>query len=351
MRQHRALVLIAVLALPLASAVARLLRVPTADPMRGAATAFLASLSPEHRGAAELPFGDPNRLDWHYVPRARRGLALKDMSEAERVAAHRLLQSALSSRGYLKTTSITGLETVLRQMAEARGQRADYRDPMGYFLTVFGDPAAAADAPCGWRFEGHHVSLNFTSVPGESGELMVTPMFLGANPAEVREGDRAGVRVLAQEEDLARRLLSSLDEAQRAAAVLETDVPGDILMSPGNDVGVLGAESGLAVADMSDAQKSDISLVIAEWAGDLRPDLAAHELDRIRAAGIDRVRLLWIGSTEPGRPCYYRLRGPTFVIEYDCTQDGANHIHTVWRDPERDFGGDPLREHLAAQHR
>lgn len=320
------------------------------DPIRGAAVAFLDALSPEHRGAASIPFHDPNRLDWHYIPRARRGLTLKAMSEGERIAAHRLLQAALSSRGYLKATSIMGLETVLREMAEARGQRADYRDPMLYAFSIFGNPREADDAPWGWRIEGHHLSLNFTAVPGERGEITVTPAFFGANPAEVREGEHGGLRVLAQEEDLARELLASLDEAQHAAAVRETDAPADILLSPGNDEGVLGPESGLAVADMTDSQKSLVGHLITEWAGDLEPGLESHELERIRGAGLEQVRFLWIGSGERGHPSYYRLRGPTFVVEYDCTQDGANHIHTVWRDPERDFGGDPLLDHVRSDH-
>jgi hypothetical protein len=178
----------------------------------------------------------------------------------------------------------------------------------------------------------------------------VTPAFLGANPAEVREGRRAGLRVLAAEENLARRLLASLDEPQRRTAVISEGVPRDIVLAPGVDAGALGGVRGLAFADMRPEQRELVDLLLAEWAGNLREDLAHAQLARIREAGLEGVCFLWIGGAELGRPHYYRLHGPTFVIEYDNTQDGANHIHTVWRDLERDFGADLLRRHLHEDH-
>lgn len=315
------------------------------EPVAAAASAFLDALRPELREQAQLPFDDPNRLDWHYTPRDRRGLALSSMNEPERLAAHDLLRATLSGQGYLKTIATMELDQVLREAAESRGRRADHRDPLLYFVTVFGDPAT--DAPWGWRFEGHHVSLNFSGV---TGELAVTPMFFGANPAEVREGRRAGLRVLAPEEDLARALLASLDRGQRAAAVLETDVPREILLSPGRDADSLGHPEGLAVGSMSGDQRALVGALLGVWAGNLAPGLAEAQMERIAGAGLEEVRFRWIGSDQPGRPHYYRLHGPTFVIEYDNTQDGANHIHAVWRDLERDFGADLLREHLELDH-
>jgi hypothetical protein len=316
-----------------------------ADPMAAAARGFLESLRPELRQQANLEFDHPNRLDWHYIPRDRMGLALREMNDEERAAAHGLLSATLSGQGYLKAIAVMELDQVLREAAESQGRQADHRDPLRYYLTVFGDPAS--DGPWGWRFEGHHVSLNFSSV---TGEVAVTPAFFGANPAQVTEGRRAGLRVLAPEEDLGRRLLASLDEAQREVAVLETETPMDILLAPGTNADSLGPPSGVAFADMTDEQQGLVGALLAVWAGNLEPGLAETQLERIHGAGMESIRFAWIGSAAPGQPHYYRLHGPTFVIEYDNAQNGANHIHTVWRDTERDFGADLLRRHLREDH-
>lgn len=317
----------------------------SASSMREEAAAFLRSLRPELAERAALPFDDANRLDWHYTPRARRGVPLREMNDSEREAAHALLRATLSGQGYLKTIMTMELDQQLREAVEARGGRADHRDPLLYYVTIFGDPTG--EAPWGWRFEGHHVSLNFSSV---TGEVSVTPAFFGANPAHVADGRRAGLRVLASEEHLARELLATLTDEQRSQAVLETDVPRDILLAPGSEADSLGAARGLAHRDMTGPQRLLVAALLHAWAGNLEHGLAEAQLARIREAGLEGIRFLWIGSDEPGRPHYYRLHGPTFVIEYDNTQNGANHVHTVWRDTERDFGQDLLRRHLGNDH-
>jgi hypothetical protein len=184
--------------------------------------------------------------------------------------------------------------------------------------------------------------LNFTL---SDDDAAVTPSFMGANPAELRQGPRAGLRVLAMEEDLARELVKSLDEAQRKEAVLAESVPGDILTAPGRSLDT-ALSTGLAQAKMTPAQKHTLEQLVGEFAGNLRQELAGGELARIRKAGVESVRFAWIGSAEPGKPHYYRISGPTFIIEFDNTQDQANHVHTVWHDRERDFGRDVLKEHL-----
>lgn len=315
------------------------------DDMRQAATAFVESLRPELRERAVLAFDDANRLDWHYIPRRRAGVSLKEMHNAERLAAHDLLRAGLSSRGYRKAMLVVALEDVLREIEEGRGQNASFRDPGLFFVTVFGDPAGGG--PWGWRFEGHHLSLNFSSV---AGEVAVTPAFFGSNPGQVRAGPRAGLGVLLEEESLGRRLVESLDAAQREIGVLSGPVPRDVLLSPGGAADRLDTSKGVAYADMTASQRELVEALLAEWAGNLEPGLAAVQGARMREAGLDGVRFLWIGSDEAGRPHYYRLSGPRFVIEYDNTQDNANHIHTVWHDPERDFGEDLLRAHLREQH-
>jgi hypothetical protein len=314
--------------------------------MAAAAARFLAALAPDLRAKAALPFDAPARQDWHYVPRARPGVEFTELSDAQRIAARDLLRSALSPQGTAKVEEVMLLESILLEVEKASGPR---RDPLGYSIAVFGTPGTA---PWAWKIEGHHVSLNFTDgapAAGGAAPTAVTPAFLGANPAEVRSGPRAGVRVLAAEEDVARALLASLSAEQRAAAVLGDRAPADILAVPGRALDQVDA-SGLAVERMDDAQRALVERLLAEFAGNLRRDLADAELARIRAAGLGRVRFAWIGGAARGQGHYWRLSGPTFVIEYDNTQNDANHVHTVWRDRGRDFGRDVLAEHAAREH-
>ena len=310
-----------------------------AQEMAGAATAFLASLTPELRTKAALPFDGAARQDWHYVPRDRAGVEFAQMDDVQRRAARALMRSALSSQGAGKVEEIMLLDAVLREMEKGSGVR---RDPLAYSVAVFGTPGGDA---WGWKLEGHHVSLNFT---GAGTSTAVTPAFLGANPAEVRTGERAGLRVLSQEEDLARELLASLTADERRTAVLGDRAPDDILAVPGRALEQVDG-SGLAWAAMNPAQRALVERLLAEFARNLRYDLAEAELARIHAAGMDAVRFAWMGSDRRGEGHYWRLSGPTFVIECDNTQNGANHVHTVWRDRQRDFGRDLLRDHREAE--
>lgn len=317
-------------------------RISSQSPARGmaeAAAKFLDSLTPELRAKAALPWNDKAREDWHYVPRARAGIEFSEMSENQRMAARDLMRSALSLRGMNKAEEIMLLDAVLREMQQGGGPR---RDPLAYSIAVFGSPASGEAAePWGWKIEGHHISLNFTAV---TDALAVTPSFLGANPAEVRRGDRAGVRVLASEEDLARELLASLNDDQRRAAIIGEKAPPDIMAVPGRSLDEVDS-TGVQTSSMNEQQRAILQRLLEEYAGTLRHELAEHELERIRAAGIENVRFAWMGSDKRGEGHYYRLSGPTFVIEYDNTQDRANHVHTVWRDRQRDFGRDLLKEH------
>lgn len=312
---------------------------PVLGPAHGleeAASAFLATLRRELRREALLPYAGEDRRDWHYVPRRRRGVSLKQMNDAERAAAHSLLRTALSARGYEKTAGVFALEGILREI-ETFGFR---RDPELYWLTIFGSPSSSA--PWGWRFEGHHLSLNFSSPTGAL--TATTPSFFGANPARVPEGEpRAGWRLLAREEDAARRLLASLDARQRAVAVISPDAPGEILMVP--DRTEAPPPAGLAYARMTPSQRDLLLALIGEYVQNVTPAIAEAHWRRIRSAGLETVRFAWAGGASRGEGHYYRVQGPTFVIEYDNTQDEANHIHTVFRDLANDFGGDLLRRH------
>ncbi|NUQ52037.1 MAG: DUF3500 domain-containing protein [Phycisphaerales bacterium] len=323
-------------------------RASTGAQMAGAASAWLKSLSPELRAKGLFDFNDAWRTDWHFIPRERKGVPLGEMNEAQRIAARNVLRSGLSAHGYLKAEQIIELELVLREMEQRAGQSGAWRDPEKYTLSIF---ASAGKAPgegaWGWKFEGHHLSINFSSMSEE--RIATAPMFLGANPAEVRTGARAGLRVLSAEEDLARELMKSLDEAQRKAAMIAVDAPADILLVPGREP-KLDKPEGLPVSRMSDDQKRMLWRLVEVYANNLTGDLANWQLERVKRAGIDAIVFAWAGGVEKGQKHYYRIHGPTFIVEYDNTQNDANHIHCAWRDTEHEFGNDPLREHVKEGH-
>jgi hypothetical protein len=320
--------------------------------MASAANKFLAGLTPEQRAKAALPFQGDERMRWHFIPTEtfpRQGLLVKEMSEPQRKAAHDLLKAGLSQRGYLTASSIMDLETVLGALEAARRAAAAtppanpplVRDPERYFFSVFGTPSAK-DA-WGWRVEGHHVSLHFTVVNGTL--VADAPTFFGANPAEVREGPKKGLRVLGAEEDAARALLESLDAAQRQKAVINAVAPNDMVTMNQNDIKALDP-IGITADALKPNQKELLMKLIDVYTGFMAADLAAERTARVKKAGVEKIGFAWAGEPEKGKKHYYRIQGPTFLVEYDNTQNDGNHIHSVWRDFNGDFGRDLLREHL-----
>ena len=304
------------------------------------ATAWLETLDDQQRQAASFSFDSDERLNWHFIPRERLGLPIKQMCLAQRRAAYGLLQSGLSHEGYLKATTIMSLEGILRELEKDRPGNEARRDPEKYWLSVFGTPSASE--PWGWRFEGHHLSLNFSSVAGLA--VASTPLFLGANPAEVRTGPHAGQRVLAAEEDLARQLMQSLNEADQKKALLAAVAPEEVFTVPDKPID-LGTPAGLAFAKMPQPQQRQLERLIVQVVRTLRGELADEALQGIRDAGLERVHFAWAGGLAPGVGHYYRVQGPTFIIEYDNTQNDANHIHVVWHSLESNFGLDALQSH------
>ena len=307
-----------------------------------AAAAFLSSLNDSAREKAVHPLSDPERFDWHFVPRSRNGLPLKEMTLPQRTAAHRLLQATMSTQGYLKANAVIELERILG-ILEGRPQR---RDPEDYFVTIFGSPAP--DRPWAWRFEGHHLSLNFSS---PANELTVTgPAFMGADPATVPSGPKAGWRPLGREEDLARALVASLTPEQREMAVIAERAPRDILTGADREARLEGFE-GLPAARMTEGQRETLFRLIGEYVGNMEERAARAWMTRIRnEIPADSLHFAWAGPIEPGAGHYYRVHAPSFLIEYDNTQDDANHVHSVWRDLENDFGGDALARHYEEGH-
>jgi Protein of unknown function (DUF3500) len=307
-----------------------------------AAAAFLAALPAEAQRAATVAFADKERQNWHYVPRQREGMPFKQMPRAARATAHELMKASLSAMGYGKAVNVIRLEDVLRRLETFGGLT---RDPDNYAVTIFGAPGPAA--PWGWRLEGHHLSLNFTIVPGKP--IAMTPAFLGANPADVRSGPHQGLRTLAREEDLARALAQSTDVRQRPRMLIGGQSLGDIVSGPGRSER-LAAPAGLPLAEMTGDQRALALRLVEEYARNMRAELAEAELRRVREAGLEQLHFAWAGPLEPGRAHYYRLHGPTLLIEYDNTQNEANHIHSVWHDPRNDFGLDLLRAHYERGH-
>jgi hypothetical protein len=317
--------------------------------MATAATKFLASLTPEQRQAAVFPFPDDERLKWHFIPTEqfpRRGLTIKEMSAAQRDRARDLLKAGLSQRGYLTASAIMDLETVLgaleaeRRAASGR-QGGLVRDPERYYFSIFGTPGTRE--PWGWRVEGHHLSLHLSVVGGKW--IASSPQFLGSNPAEVREGPKKGLRILGREEDAARELLDSFDASQRSAAVILPEAPRDIATTNALDINPL-SPVGIAWSALKPNQRDLLMKLVAEYTSVMAADIAAERMRKLEKGGLDKITFAWAGETERGKKHYYRVQGPTFLIEYDNTQDDGNHIHSVWRDFSGDFGRDLLREHV-----
>ena len=305
--------------------------------MVSATNDFIASLNERQKSSALFAFDDAERSNWFFTPVDRKGVPLKAMDEAQRAAARRLLQVFLSAEGFAKAEDVRSLESVLAEI-EVNG-RFD-RDPELYFFSIFGQPGM--DSPWGLRYEGHHLALNWTFAGGAG--IASTPQFLGSNPAEVRSGGRSGTRVLHREEDLARELVTSLSAEQQSAAIREVAVPRDILTGNEQHVEPLD-DLGVAWEDLTAAQQDKLMELVREVAIVQAAPLARARLENIEQAGREGIRFLWIGGMELGAAHYYRVQGPTFLIEYDNTQNNANHIHLAWRDFEGDFGRDLIRMH------
>ncbi|MEQ2007547.1 MAG: DUF3500 domain-containing protein [Limisphaerales bacterium] len=322
---------------------------PAADAMTAAAKKFLGTLKPDQTAKAHYTdIKADARQAWHFIPTemvtfGRKGLPMTEMSEDQRKLALALLQSAMSEHGYAKATGIISLESVLKEFE--KNSKVD-RNPIKYFVSIYGTPDAKGT--WAWRFEGHHLSLSFTIVDGK--EVAAVPSFMGTNPAEVREGSKKGLRVLGVEEDLGRELVKSLSADQRKTAIFAEKAPADIITGAKVKADRLTPE-GIAYAKLNAAQKDLLKRVVAEYANRVRSDVAKTDLAKIDKAGWDKVAFAWAGGLERGDGHYYRVQGPTFLLEYDNTQNNANHVHAVWRDFTNDFGEDLLKKHYEQSHK
>ncbi len=298
---------------------------------------FLDSLRKENRESVQLPMDHDERTNWSYFPGRRKGVSLADMNASEKRAFQSILKNGLSSKGYLKANGVIHLEEILGKLSG----NPDYRDPEKYYATVFG--SLEGKDPWGVRIEGHHLSLNYTSVGGNV--VSVTPAFFGANPAVVPKGPYAGMEVLANEQHLARRLFVSLDNQQRDEALFRSSPPGDLLTRQKERV-KLESFRGLPMHEMNETQKQLFLQMIKSYTGNFPAPHADRLFSNFRNGGEKNVYFAWAGEAEPGRPHYYRVRAPDILIEYANTRNGANHAHTVIRDAAGDFGRDKLADHL-----
>jgi hypothetical protein len=306
-----------------------------------AAKALLAALSPEQISQIKFDLASDERFNWHFIPRERKGLTMKDMAPAQDNLAFALLGSSLSQRGFMKATTIMSLEQILLDMEQGKGPK---RDPENYFFSIFGEPGSKT---WGWRFEGHHQSFNFTL----SGDKIIsaTPNFFGSNPGEVKTGPRAGLRILGREEDLGRTLIKSLKPDLQKLAIYTNKAPSEIISSTNRPAAHITPD-GVAASKLDAAQKEILWDIIKEYVFRYREDAARDELEKIHALKPDKIFFAWAGGLERGEPHYYRVQGPTFLIEYDNTQNNANHVHAVYRSFENDFGGDVLKRHYETSH-
>ena len=302
------------------------------------ATRFLNSLDATQKEKVLMPLGDESRSRWHFLPHSsfqRAGLPLKVLNDKQKDLIHQLLQVYLSDKGYKKTLDIIELEKVLAVLEN----NSVYRDPEMYYVAFYGDPSK--DEAWGWSFEGHHVSLNFTVVDKQ---VSYVPRFFGANPGTVMEGPKKGLRVLKNEEDMGLELINMFNPEQRKKAIFQLSAFKEIVTSNAAEVAPL-EEVGILVKDMNKEQQALLFELLDEYLSAMPPDVARERMLKLKEEETGAIRFGWAGDTEIGKPHYYRIQGKSFLVEFDNTQNNANHIHTVWRDFDGDFGRDLIREH------
>lgn len=315
--------------------------------MTATASVFMQSLSDAQKQKAQFKFDEEERYNWHYIPKERKGISLKELNKDQYKAAMDLLRTALSDTGFQKATSVIKLEIVLREI-EGRPATDTYRDPDNYYISIFGNPAS--DKIWGWRLEGHHISFNFSS---ENNQLIsATPGFIGSNPAVVLSGPEKGLEILKDETELGFNLLHSLNKDQLEKAVVNKRAPGDIITASSRKA-MIATPQGILYNELNAGQQKMFMQLLSLYIHRYKASLAAQMMNEVENAGLNNLRFVWAGDDQRGvgHPHYYRIQGPTIIIEYDNTQNNANHIHTVVRDLKNDFGGDQLLEHYKNHQR
>ncbi|QDT96445.1 DUF3500 domain-containing protein [Gimesia aquarii] len=327
--------------------------------MAAVAKRWLASLSKEQRAQATFKFDDEQRSKWHFVPDfvikpdGRKGLTIGQMTPQQRIFALALPATALSNRGYLEMMSIRALEKVLYDI-----EGKDYRDPELYYVSIFGKPNPKGT--WGWRFEGHHLSVNVTIIDGK--KFSVTPSFFGSNPGKITSGNLAGVEVLEKEQTLALSLIQSFDNDQMAIATIDTSAMDKKLLQksvikevlttdePKADRGLFTFK-GISFADLDPSQQKKLLNLVNVYTTRFRPEILNGTRYKGRIKDGSDLYFAWSGGKKRGEFHYYRIQSKTFLIEFANTQNNANHVHAVWREFDGDFGRDYLSEHFSKHHK
>ncbi|MFH4968145.1 DUF3500 domain-containing protein [Gaetbulibacter sp. M240] len=302
------------------------------------AITFLNALSQDQRSMMMLEFNDLSKSNWHYIPatsRPRKGIRLNELNDNQKKLAFNLIQASLSEAGYKKVQKIIDLENVLREISGDTVRR----DPDKYALAFYGNPEK--DSLWSWSFEGHHISLNFTIL---NDKTTLAPRFFGANPAIVLSGSRKGERTLHNEEDLGYKLINALSDEQRKLAIFRANTFSDIVTKNSAEVIPL-SPAGIPYDALNSSQQEIFQNLIMEYLSTVKENLAVKRMQQLKREELNDIRFGWAGSLNRGEPHYYRIQGKSFLIEFDNTQNNANHIHTVWRDFNGDFGRDLIKEH------
>ncbi|MDP7485423.1 MAG: DUF3500 domain-containing protein [Dehalococcoidia bacterium] len=316
--------------------------------MTAAANDFLNSLDDSQRRTATFDFAGDERYVWAYTPIEREGLRLRAMNDTQRKAAFSMMETGYSERGRATAHRIIELETILGEWETISNSDSQWERHIDrYWFSVFGTPGSV-DEPWGFRVGGHHIGLSASIIAGE--QVAILPLFFGANPAEIRHGDRKGERALVEEQDWARSLLTSMGGDQTKLAVVDEVAPADILTTNVRSADPNIAPTGIRFDLLGDSQRDQLVALVKHYVTRAAEDLSANYWHEIESAGFDGVTFAWAGSAQVGEGHYYAIRHPRFLIEYDNTQNGANHIHSVLRDYTHDFGEDLLAVHYRAAH-
>lgn len=312
-----------------------------------AANQFISLLSKEQRGETVFPFDNDERYNYHFVPMERKGITFNEMNEGQKYAAFNLLKTCISAETFDKTKEIMQLDEVLKVL-EMRKPEDHYRDTGNYHITIFGIPSDKTI--WGWRFEGHHISFNFSFLKQKltSG----TPGFLGSNPGEVLSGSKKGAQVLKDETDKGFDLLQSLNDSQKKKTIIDTNAIKEIISFDKRKI-ILSTPEGIRYSELTNYQQQLMLQLIKIYVHRYTRLFAEDMLKEIQLNGLDNLWFAWAGDSKSmrGKGTYYRIQGPTVLIEYDNTQNNANHVHTVIRDLKHDFGGDELLEHYISDHK
>lgn len=297
------------------------------------ANQFIASLSDSQKEKAIVNFEDESRTKWHFFPStmySREGIPLKELDDDQKDLLQKLLKTYLNTNGYKKTNEAIEAEGILNDLEN----NPSMRDTGLYYVTFYGEPNI--EKPWGWGFEGHHLSLNFTI---DGSDISYVPMFHGASPAIYKDK-----RFLKNEEDIALKLVNLLDKDQRVKAILSDEALDDIVSGNKTEIIPLKTE-GLSASEMNDAQRKILFRLIRQYISSMPEPLANARMKSIEVEEIEDIHFSWAGKTELKAPHYYKVQGKSFLIELDNTQNNANHIHSVWRNFDGDFGRDLIKEH------